>query len=319
MQWNPDRAAVLTMCLGVSAGCGAHGGLPDDDDDAVDIQHVPCMETVHVPEGSFTMGIDEPVPDWLVNFDPELDCPLTSPPPAVPAHEVRLSDFWIQRFESTARCFAQCVEAGACAPISGLFVPDGYGKKPSHADRPIGYVHFSQARDYCAFRGGLLPTEAQWEMAARSPEDWAPTMEDIACDQADVLRAPGQRCTDYDHAGDFEPGEEEILPLPIPERPRDESPFGVRGVLGGVREWVRDRFDPTYYLTGGPPWVDPIGPAAESCALSLAGARGTSFHTVRTSLTTREPEVDCRNGDCTGGDDIGFRCVWEAGPPTNTE
>lgn len=287
--------------------CGAHGGLDDDEDAGTEADHVPCLETIFVPGGTFTMGLD-PLPEALVYRGvPECDWNWAQ---GAPAHDVLLSGYWVQRYETTTRCFAECVDAGQCQPIASLFLPEGYSTKPSNADRPTGWVRLSQAAQYCAFRGGSLPTEAQWEKAARGLDGWAPQGAEISCETADIERLFGYRC-----AAGFEPGEEAVLPLPIPERPLDESPFGVRGVLGGVQEWVRDFFDPFYYQTGGPPWSDPLGPDLPPCPDVRGMLRGGGFHGVLSPLTDRGDVFGCDDTDCYGVEDHGVRCVWEDGPP----
>ena len=84
-----------------------------------------------------------------------------------PVHSVYLDDFYIDKYEVTNGFYQACVEAGACDLPKSL----EYYDDPRYQDHPVGYVDWYMASAYCEWRGGHLPTEAQWEFAARGKDE----------------------------------------------------------------------------------------------------------------------------------------------------
>lgn len=106
------------------------------------------VEMVEVPAGCFTMGRDDGAVDEL------------------PAHQICFGqEFWIDKTEVTRDMYATCVAAGACTYIEPT-AESQFGQQPQN------HVTWFQARDYCAWRGARLPTEAEWEYAAAGPDSW---------------------------------------------------------------------------------------------------------------------------------------------------
>lgn len=109
------------------------------------------VEMVLVPAGCFEMGSMDGGSDERV------------------VHRVCYEEpFWIDKYEVTNAQYRACVTAGACSPPYDKTNYDD----PAYADHPVVDVNWFQAGEYAAWMGGALPTEAQWEYAARGPEGW---------------------------------------------------------------------------------------------------------------------------------------------------
>lgn len=199
-----------------------------------------------------------------------------------PAHRVTLSrPFELARFETTNAVYRRCVEAGVCAPPAERTDYDDPGK----SDRPVAWVSWEEAGTFCRWLDARLPTEAEWEMAARGPEPRArfPFPEERGAGSANSLGTGG-----LDRwAG----------PSPVGAFPANSA--GLYDMGGNVREWVRDSYglygradrldpgeerDPRLRVTRGGGWNDPLrklrvsaregaGPAAHSEAIGFRCAR----------------------------------------------
>lgn len=108
-------------------------------------------DMVLVPAGQFLMGADQVPPD-----------------DASPQYEPTLPTFWIDKYEVTNAQYRQCVDASACNEPKDL----RYYQHAYYADHPVVYVTWYNARDYCTWRSKRLPTEAEWEKAARGSQGW---------------------------------------------------------------------------------------------------------------------------------------------------
>ena len=164
-----------------------------------------------VPAGEFIMGSD--ADDDIRN----------------PAQRLYLAAFYMDRYEVTNVHYADCVTAGVCAPphfVKSDFRSSYYGD-PQYADFPVVYVDWNMARAYCEWRGARLPTEAEWEKAARGTDGRTyPWGEGISCSQAnyDGDPDPAAYCVGETSAvGSYESG---------------QSPYGLYDMAGNVFEWV---------------------------------------------------------------------------------
>ena len=201
------------------------------------------MVMVYVPAGEFQMGSDDDEVDYALELCDEHDieyCPQHLFEDEQPAHSVSLDGFWIDQTEVTNGQYRRCVEAGACDPPSdsSSYTRDTYYGNSAYDDYPVIYVHWSQADAYCEWAGARLPTETEWEYAARGPEGrvfpWGHTFEGTRLNCCDV------NC-DRDWSDDtFDDGYTETAP--VGSYPSGASWCGVQDMAGNVWEWVADRY-----------------------------------------------------------------------------
>ena len=161
-----------------------------------------------------------------------------------PGRDVTMDSFWIDKLEVTNGMYALCILAGACSKGHSIFSqrrPD-YFINPEYRDYPVTNVSWEEAMIYCAWAERRLPSEAEWERAARGddlrtyPWGYEPPSEVYA--NFDNL------IHDTSRVGSYSMG---------------ASPYGILDMAGNVWEWVNDLYDEDYYLIGGA--INPIGPA----------------------------------------------------------
>jgi formylglycine-generating enzyme required for sulfatase activity len=202
-----------------------------------------------------------------------------------PAHKVALSGFWMEIYEVSNARYALCVAAGACGPPESFNsrTRTDYYSDPQFADHPVVNVTHAQAQAYCAWVGGRLPTEAEWEYAARWNDGrrypWGNDPADLG------LGNFGNPDGDTQSVGAF---------------PIGANALGVLNLAGNVWEWVADWYDPDYY--GESPRQDPTGPAEGT----ERGARGGAFATDPQFVRVRNRYARDPNR---GYNNVGFRCV----------
>ncbi len=211
--------------------------------------------------GTFLMG-----PPVGPTEDP--DAPEGSP------HRVRLSSFYMQQHPVTNEEY-------------GRLHPDHSPRAPNH---PVVGVTWEQAMAYAGWLGGSLPTEAQWEFAARGSEGrtypWGeePPTPEVAMYSRDV------------------PGAFRLFRVTaIGSYPQGATPEGIEDLAGNVFEWCRDWYGPY----SEDEQEDPVGPAEGSSRV----LRGGSFETFAEDLRVTSRDV---NAPASSGSDIGFRVVWPA-------
>ena len=217
---------------------------------------------VLVPAGEFTMGCDFPG-DLCTQEDES------------PAHLVRLDAFFMDVYEVTVGDYTACVDAGECIRLA----EDIMMRNPSFSITNIGA---DQALAYCTWVGKRLPTEAEWEMAARGPESqtypWGNDYGDIAC--TGILSCIGEVGDPRTSLGDV-------------------SPFGVIGMGGNVNEWVSDFYSDTYYSIS--PTENPQGP--------LSGERRVSRGGFFAAMPLQTRAVERWEQGPLGSQFVGFRCA----------
>ena len=206
---------------------------------------------VLIPEGTFWMGCN-PVKDSGCGSDER------------PQHKVTLSAYYMDVTETTVAQYKACVDAGVCTAPSA-----GSSTYPILLDHPVNDVTWTQSRAYCKWRGAAfdLPTEAQWEMAARgSCEKNGSTAGDAACAAAMRTYPWGENAPSASYA--VMSGSNGIAA--VGTKPAGDSPYGLHDMTGNVWEWNRD-----WYGAYSPDAVtDPVGPDSASARVN----RGGSFY-----------------------------------------
>jgi sulfatase modifying factor 1 len=214
----------------------------------------------------------------------------------VPARRVYVPAFWLDRYELSRAEYDACVAEGACTPPLRPSEHPGV----SHPSHPIVGISHGQAQEVCRHRGGRLPTEAEWERAARGDSSrrfpWGLLHNDRLANQG----GPG--------AG-VDPGEGTLSEVdgyafaaPVRAFERAASSHGVVQMAGNVWEWTADVYGP---LAAQERRVDPH----ESRENGLWVVRGGSFRAPAFALrvTHREPRPE---GE--GFVDVGVRCAYDA-------
>jgi formylglycine-generating enzyme required for sulfatase activity len=185
---------------------------------------------------------------------------LLTEPDELPQRRVRLEEFWIDQTEVTNAQYAQCVAAGACAaPPPELEPGDAlpYYGSPDFRAYPVANVSWEEAAAYCAWAGRRLPTEAEWERAARGrdarthPWGWFGFVMD------DRLNFCDRECP-YPWA-DASLSDGFARTAPVGSYPNGASPSGAHDMAGNVWEWVSDWYAGAAYSTE--PNEQPLGPA----------------------------------------------------------
>ena len=233
------------------------------------VSPVDGMVMMAVPAGQFLMGSDEGHPDER------------------PAHVVYLHTYWIDQTEVTNAQYARCVESGSCElPIDPAFYLDD-----DLNYHPVVYVDWESANTYCQWAGRRLPTEAEWEKAARGTDNrtypWG--------EQGDCSRANFWDCPDFDFTSPVGYYDEKGV-----------SPYGAYDMAGNVWEWVSDWYDLEYYQES--PVLNPQGPASGIFHVWRGGSWNCNQTSARSAGRGKYNPIYWQ-------DLIGFRCALDADSP----
>jgi formylglycine-generating enzyme required for sulfatase activity len=242
------------------------------------------MNLHYIPAGPFMMG--STAEDGLAECKKmRTNCQLQWFSGEAPPHKVTLNAFWIDETEVTNRMYALCAAAGACQPPAdkSSATRKNYYDDAQYANYPVTNVVWDEAKAYCAWAGRALPSEAQWEKAARGTDGRTyPWGNDL----------PNKELLNYD----VNVSDTTEVGLYVNGR----SPYGAYDMAGNVWEWVNDWADGSYYASS--PASNPLGPdSGES-----RGLRGGSWYGnvigVRSTYRGWDSPVDRVSI-------IGFRCA----------
>ncbi|NSW52999.1 MAG: SUMF1/EgtB/PvdO family nonheme iron enzyme [Anaerolineae bacterium] len=206
------------------------------------------MEMVYISAGEFNMGYAGGEEDESY------------------VHPVYLDAYWIDRFEVTNAQYQACVSAGECSlpNRNRSYLRTDYYLSLSYADYPVIHINWHQAAAYCAWAGGRLPTEAEWEKAARGISDRIYPWGDEA--PACTLANKGGCVGDTSQVGSF---------------PDGASPYGVMDMAGNVWEWVADWYGADAYSQSM--GENPPGPAVGTLRVIRGGSWGDGADQMRVS------------------------------------
>ena len=199
-----------------------------------------------------------------------------------PIHTVYLDTFYMDKYEVTNALYKTCVDVGKCDPPkqTNSYARPSYYEKSEYANYPVIYVDWNMSKKYCEWRGGQLPTEAQWEKAARGTDGRTyPWGEDIDTTYANYSGI------DTTAVGSYEKG---------------ISPYGIYDMAGNVWEWVTDWYSEAYYQNS--PSSNPLGPDSGQYRVLRGGAWYYGEDDLRASLRDRISPDGVSYF-------IGFRCV----------
>jgi formylglycine-generating enzyme required for sulfatase activity len=241
------------------------------------------MEEILIPAGSFQMGCDSSNPA-------ENGCNNWWQTNELPLHTVTLDAYYIDKYEVTNARYKACVDAGGCtAPGSvNSWTRSPYYGTSTYADYPVINVTWHQASAFCAWGGKRLPTEAEWEKAARGSSDtrkypWGNSAPD--CTKTNYWSSGGDCGGDTSRVGSY---------------PSGASPYGVMDMSGNVWEWVNDWYSSNYYSVS--PSVNPQGSASGAVRVLRGGSWLNDDLSVRSAVRNYDYPVGWLNF-------VGFRCV----------
>jgi formylglycine-generating enzyme required for sulfatase activity len=245
---------------------------------------------VYVPGGTFPMGSTAAQIDAAMSLceqypDEYGKCKTPGFEAESPQHAVTLDSFWVDRTEVTSTQYALCAADGACRE-SRLADDPAYGGD----DYPVAGIPWQDARDYCAWAGGRLPTEAEWEYAARGIEgNVYPWGGEFDCAGGNF----------WDDTSGCDDGYRE--PAPVGSFPAGISWCGALDMAGNAWEWVAD----AYGAYPAEAQTNPTGPASGSERILRGGSWGYHQPFVRTAYRYPVPPTANYLG-------VGFRCVVPA-------
>jgi serine/threonine-protein kinase len=235
------------------------------------------MVLVFVPGGEFDMGSNDNDRDAAESEKPR--------------HKVTLPGYWIDKTEVTNRQYQLCLDSGGCTKLNNVSSPTrpDYFASAAYADYPVIWVSWDQANAYCKWAGRRLPTENEWEKAARGVDarlyPWGND-------------APNNTLSNYDLIiGDT---------TKVGSYPNGASPYGVLDMAGNVIEWVEDFYYPSYFPLLYNPTVPPPPSAGIHALRSSSWSASKAEVRVAVRHFNNRPDGIYNN--------VGIRCAMSATP-----
>jgi eukaryotic-like serine/threonine-protein kinase len=229
------------------------------------------MVMLYVPEGSFMMGNNSGDANEF------------------PVHQVHLDAYWIDQTEVTNSMYEQCVRDGFCnlPATTSSYTRASYYGNPAYGDYPVMHISWADASAYCSWAGRRLPSEAEWEKAARS-EDGRLYPWGNSSPSANLLNWNGS-IGDTSKAGSY---------------PAGASPYGALDMAGNLWEWVADWYSDSYYASS--PASNPPGPRTGTARVLRGGScLGRDYFARTTNRWFNTFQT---------GNKFGFRCAVDATP-----
>jgi formylglycine-generating enzyme required for sulfatase activity len=206
-----------------------------------------------------------------------------------PIHPIELDAFYIDKYEVTVSRYARFLHAQAPEqPFLWKQATQG-----AQGQKPVIGVDWFDAKEYCEWVGRRLPTEAEWERAARGDDQRTYPWGNDPPATVHVV-AGLKKWTGYDTLG------------AVGSHPRGGSSYGVEDLAGNAWEWIADRYDEHYYTAS--PEYNPQGPNQGPLRVLRGGAWNNDAATIRSANRAAYAPSARRN-------DFGFRCAMNAGSP----
>ncbi len=242
------------------------------------VNQVDNSPLLYIPAGKFTMGSDSNIDPYFWGAE-------------APAHEVFVSEYYMYQLEVSNRQYAQCVAAHQCPRPQQTYsrTRREYYGNPRFDEYPVIYVTYQMASSYCIWAGGRLPSEAEWEKAARGTDKrlfpWGST-------------PPDANQANYNASGVGDT-------MPVGSYPSGISAYGALDMGGNVIEWTYDRFDEGYYRYSS--LDNPFGPTSGTRRVIRGGSWASGLDGLRTvarASLQQDSSVEM----------LGFRCILESLP-----
>jgi eukaryotic-like serine/threonine-protein kinase len=236
------------------------------------------VSMVLIPAGDFTMGSSD-----------------TGDAGVRPAHTVYVDAFYIDKYEVTNEMYDACAYAVECRKPqqSGSATHSTYFNNPVFANYPVIFIDWKMARAYCEWRGARLPTEAEWEKAARGTDErtypWG--NEAPNCSYANLTGCNGDT-------------------TPVDQYEQGLSPYGVYGMAGNVWEWTSTLFKLYPY--------DASDGREDPDSLGKRVARGGSWHTIGGNAGNARTDTRLELDPGYYGAYVGVRCAQSIDPGQGT-